>query len=126
MNRHLFSALGEVYNIRFASFKPLTSKSFRLKSKDNEQCFFAKKSNIYSQEKYRFLYEQGISNIVYPLKNKRGNFVTNIRKNHIFVSDYYRPFDIVGEIKAVNMIEELSGLHSNTYFKRQLSVDFSR
>ncbi|MCK9536630.1 MAG: hypothetical protein M0R05_03480 [Bacilli bacterium] len=126
MNRNLFASLGELYNLRFSSFKPITSKAFRLKCKDDEYYIFAKKSNIYSQEKYRFLYEQGISNIAYPLKNNKGNFITNINKNYLYLSDYYRDFDIVGEIKAVNMVDELSNLHYNTYFKRQLSVDFSR
>jgi hypothetical protein len=40
--------------------------------------------------------------------------------------DYVRDFDVIGEIKAVSLADELSTLHFNTYFKRQLSVKFSR
>ena len=64
--------------------------------------------------------------MAYPLKNVKGHFVTNINKNFLFLSNFYPHFDIVGEIKAVNLADELSNLHYNTYFKRQLSVEFSR
>jgi|LSQX01.1.fsa_nt_gb hypothetical protein len=126
MNRSIFAALGDLYNLRFSSYKPLTAKTFRLRCRDGGDCYFVKRSNIYSQEKYRFLYEQGIGNVAYPLKNVKGHFVTNINKNFLFLSNFYPHFDIVGEIKAVNLADELSNLHYNTYFKRQLSVEFSR
>ena len=126
MNRDIFAKLGDLYNLRFSAYKPLSAKTFRLRCREGGDCYFVKRSNIYSQEKYRFLYDQGIANIAYPLKNVKGNFVTNINKNFLFLSAYYPHHEIVGEIKAVNLADELSSLHYNTYFKRQLSVDFSR
>jgi len=125
MNRQVFADLRDEYNLQFSSFKPITTKAFRVKCND-ENCYFVKKSNLYAQDKYQFLYNQGINNILYPIKNKRGNFVTNRNRENYYVMDYVKNFDIVGEIKAVNMSEELSKLHFNTYFKRQLSVEFSR
>jgi len=126
MIRNVFANLGNIYKLRFSSFMPISSRTYRLKCKDSDNCFFVKMSNIYSQEKYRFLYEQGINNIIYPLRNNKGSFVTKVNKDYYYISEFLPDYDFAGEIKAVGLIDELSLLHQNTYFKRQLSVDFSR
>lgn len=125
MIRQIFSQFRDIYDINFTSFKPITSKTFLLKC-NNNNCYFAKKSSLYSQEKYQFLYDQGIKNVLYPIKNRRGNFITTDSDNKYYVTNFINDFDIVGEIKAVNMADELANLHANTYFKKQLSKDNSR
>jgi len=125
MIRSVFRGFRDLYNLSFASYKPITSKTYRLKTKE-ELYFFSKRSELYAKEKYNFLYNQGIKNILYPLKNRLGEFVSDYRNEKYFVMDYVNCPDIIGEIRAVNLLDELTDLHNNTFFKRQLSVDFSR
>lgn len=121
----VFRGLRDLYDLSFASYKPLTSKTFRLKTKDG-LLYFSKRSELYAKEKYNFLYHQGIKNIFYPLRNRFGEFVSEVRKNKYFVSEYVNAPEILGELKATALLEELTDLHNNTFFKRQLSADFSR
>lgn len=125
MNKELFARLRDIYSIKFTSYRPITSKSCKLACSNGEN-YFVKKSNFFVQQKYQFLYDQGIKNIMYPLKNKYGNFLTANNKDNYFVSNFLNDFTIIGEIKAINMAEELANIHANTYFKKQLSVEFSR
>lgn len=125
MIRQVISSLRDVYNIDFVSYKPITSKTYKLTGQ-NEAFYFAKRSNLYTQEKYLFLFNQGIENVLYPLRNRRGFFVTNFQNDNYYVTDYINGFDLINEVKAVNMSHQLSDLHYKTYFRRQLSVSFSR
>ena len=126
MNRELFASLRDIYNIKFNAYKPITSNAYKLIG-DNGDNYFIKKSNLIVQQKYQFLYDQGLQNILYPIKNNHGRFLTaNKNNNSFYLSNFINDFTIVDEIKAVNMIDELSNIHFNTYYKKQLSVDFSR
>lgn len=125
MNRQLFASLRDIYDIKFNAYKPITSNSYKLVC-DNGSNYFIKKSNLYVQQKYQFLYDQGLQNILYPIKNNKGRFITANNDYSFFISNFINDFAIVDEIKAVNMVDELSNIHFNTYYKKQLSVDFSR
>lgn len=125
MNRQLFASLRDIYDIKFNAYKPITSNSYKLVC-DNGSNYFIKKSNLYVQQKYQFLYDQGLQNILYPLKNNQGRFITANNDYSFFISNFINDFAIVDEVKAVNMVDELSNIHFNTYYKKQLSVDFSR
>jgi hypothetical protein len=125
MIRNVFRGLRDLYQLTFVSYKPLTSKTYRLKTGDGIY-FFSKRSELFAKEKYNFLYNQGIKNILYPIKNRMGEFISDHNKEKYFVMDFVNDHDIIGEIKAVNLLDELTDLHSNTFFKRQLSVEFSR
>ncbi|HEY8395169.1 MAG TPA: hypothetical protein VIK96_00160 [Bacilli bacterium] len=125
MIRSVFRGLRDLYDLSFSSYKPITSKTYRLKTTDGRY-FFSKKSELFAKEKYNFLYHQGIKNILYPLRNQLGEFISDYQKEKYFISDYVNSPDIIREIRAVNLLEELTDLHNNTFFKRQLSADFSR
>lgn len=113
------------YDLNIASYLPISSKSFRLKCKEGSH-YFLKKTNLFAQDKYNFLFSQGIDNVLYPLKNRNGEFVSNGHNNPFYVMQYLNNDSIIDEIKAVNLSDELIDLHYKTYFKRQLSVSFSR
>lgn len=121
----VFQGLRDLYQLSFISYKPITSKTYRLKTGEGAY-FFSKKSELYAKEKYNFLYNQGIKNILYPLRNNFGEFISDYDNQKYLLMDYINDFNMIKEIKAVNLLDELTDLHSNTIFKRQLSVDFSR
>mgnify|MGYP000409526969 CR=1 FL=1 len=125
MNREIFSRLSNVYNIRFKAYKPVTANTYKVIC-ENGNNYFIKKSNPLVQQKYQFLYDQGIKNILYPIKNNYGRFLTANNYNSYYVTNYIKDNTVVNEVKAVNLLDELANVHFNTYFKKQLSVDFSR
>jgi len=122
---NVFRGLRDLYHLSLVSYKPLTSKTYRLKTGEGVY-YFSKRSELYAKEKYNFLYNLGIKNILYPLRNIHGDFISDYDNNKYLVMDYVKDFDIIREIKAVNLLDELSELHDHTYFKRQLSVSISR
>ncbi|MFY9422649.1 MAG: hypothetical protein WAP91_06565 [Bacilli bacterium] len=121
----VFRGLRDLYDLSFASYKPLTSKTYRLKTKEGLY-YFTKKSELFAKEKYNFLYHQGIKNIFYPLRNRLGEFVSDYGKQKYFVSEYVGASTVLKELQARALLEELTDLHERTFFKRQLSADFSR
>lgn len=125
MNREIFTRLENAYNLRFKAYKPITSNAFKVVCESGNN-YFVKKSNLMVQEKYQFLYDQGIENILYPLKNNNGRFLTANNYNSYLITNFINDHTIVSEVKAVNLLEELSKVHFKTYYKKQLSVDFSR
>lgn len=121
----LIRKTNDSYNISFNKYSPLTSKSYILNC-DNNKCYFTKKTELFVDEKYKFLYNQGIDNILYPVINKRGNFVTEVDNKLFYVTDFYQSNAVMNETKAFHMSNQLRSVHNNTYFKRQLSVKDSR
>src|SRR5690554_2489956 len=125
MNRQLFASLRDIYDIKINAYKPITSNAYKLVC-DNGSNYFIKKSNLYVQQKYQFLYDQGLQNILYPIKNKKGRFLTANNDYSFYISNFINDFAVIDEVKAVNMADELANIHFNTYYKKQLSVDSSR
>ncbi|MDD3999843.1 MAG: hypothetical protein PHX62_02980 [Bacilli bacterium] len=125
MIRRVFRGFRDIYDISFVSFKPLTTKAYRLKTGDGIY-YFSKHSELFAKEKYNFLYNQGIKNVIYPIKNQMGEFVSDYNNEKYFIMDYLNEHNIIKEIKVVNLLDELTSLHNQTLFKRQLSVQFSR
>jgi len=125
MNRELFARLRNVYNIKFKAYKPITTNAYKLVC-DSGNKYFIKRTNLMTQQKYQFLYDQGIKNILYPIRNTYGKFLTANNYNSFYVSNFINDYTVVNEVKAVNLLDELANVHFNTYFKKQLSVEMSR
>lgn len=113
-----------LYDVHLKSFAPISCNSYKCKSDDGKE-YFLKTTELYTSEKFNFLYNQGIENVLYPLKNRIGEFISRSRKN-FYVTPFIPDFYMLNEIKAVNLAGELNSLHTNTYFKRQLSPFNSR
>lgn len=114
----------DLYKIDANKYIPISSKSAKIEC-CNGKCYFVKKTNVNTDEKYRLLYNQGVHNVLYP-KIINGRYV-NVKDNQTFIlSDYYDSDVISNEYKTVNIIKELQVLHEQTKVKRVLSPNNSR
>lgn len=118
-------SLVKYYEIDIKDLIPLSSKSFKLIDNDGNK-YFLKKTYYNVLEKYLFLENQGINNVLYPFKNRNNEYVTRKTDNAIYVSNFYEDSTIIKEVKIQNLFNELNKIHENTLFKRQLNPDFSR
>ncbi len=114
-----------MYDIDLESYVPISDKVYKCKC-SNGQEYYIKKTELYAKEKYHFLYHQGVENVLYPLQNKRNEFITEQDNEEYYVMPLVPDVYMLNEIKAEKMINELSSLHSKTAFKRNLSVSKSR
>lgn len=124
MIREIINDSCKLYGIRLKSFAPISSRTFKCKCQ-NDKSYFLKETDLYTQEKYKFLYNQGIENVLYPIKNLRGDFITRGKRN-FYLTKFIPDFYMLNEVKSVNLANELTTLHKNTAFKRQLSAFSSR
>lgn len=124
MIRQVIEDSCDLYNIHFKSYAPISKKSYKGRCEDGNE-YFIKTTELYMQEKFKFLYNQGIENILFPLKNRHGDFITR-SENNFYITEYIPDFYMIDDLKAENMIYELNELHKNTFFKRQLSPLTSR
>ena len=125
MKREIENKTRIFYGINLNNFKKITSKTYKIECQNNH-CYIIKKTDLYSSEKYNFLYNQGIENVIYPLQNKYGKFVTKSDGEMFYLLNYYPETIVLPEIKANQMNTQLGNLHFNTYYKKQLSPKSSR
>ncbi len=124
MIRKVIKESQDFYDLNIESYKPISSKAYKGKCENGNE-YFIKTTELYTQEKFKFLYNQGINNILYPIKNRMGDFITRSDDN-FYVTPFINDFYMVDEIKAVNLSNELNHLHTHTFFKRQLTPLSSR
>ncbi len=126
LNRaELNQELVKYYEISISDIISLTPKTFRLFDQ-NGKSYFMKKTSLNTLEKYQFLHNQGISNILYPLQNHDNQFVTRTKNTNFYINEFYEQYTIVPEVKIQNMFIELERIHQNTSYKRQLNPQTSR
>lgn len=118
------------YSIDFLSYAPISSKTYKVISKDNQK-FIVKKVKDKVKNKYQFLKNEGIDNIIYPIFNNNNQFLTRLSNNIYcddcyYVSPFYEDNNVLNEKKAKDLLNELKILHSKTSFYRKLSVIKSR
>ncbi len=118
------------YNLELSSFCPLTSKSYKVITKNNDKLLI-KKSKEKVKSKYMYLKNEGIDNIIYPVFNNKNSITTRLSKD-IYCDDCYYivPFiddnNVLNEKKAKSLLEELQKLHIKTSFNRKLSINKSK
>lgn len=115
------------YNINPSSYIKINKGVYKCKCNENE--YFLKQCNIHSLNKYNFLNEMGVSNILYPIRNKRNQFVTQLDddfENAYYISPFIKNHYVIDEVKAVDLIRELKKLHKQTSFKKTLDQTKSR
>ena len=98
----------------------LTSKTFKI-SNINGNSFFVKKTIPNALEKYHFLSNQGVNNILYPITNSNNKYVTRNDFHCFYINNYFDSFNVKDEIKTINMYNELNNLHKMTVIKKQLN-----
>ncbi|HHU55438.1 MAG TPA: hypothetical protein GXZ48_01940 [Acholeplasmataceae bacterium] len=125
MIRKIINESRNVYGIRLKSFSSISKKTFKCKC-ENDNEYFLKTTDLFTQDKFKFLYNQGIENVLYPIKNNLGDFITRSKNNNFYIMHYIPDFYMVNEVKGANLAHELTELHNRTAFKRQLSAYASR
>lgn len=123
--RKLTSSLVEYYEIPLEYIMKLGSKSFKYKDETSKE-YFLKVSPFNTSEKYKFLESLGVDNIIYPYLNKENEYLTKQKGNSYYLMDFYKQNNIISEVKAQNMLNELNRLHNTTVIKRQLSSRLAR
>lgn len=124
MIRQVIDKSRDLYDLEINTIVPITDKSYKGKVNTGKE-YFIKKTENYMQEKFKFLYDQGIDNILFPIKNRRGEFITSGEENY-YITDFINDFYMLNEIKAVNLVSQLDKLHKHTFFKRQLTPSNTR
>lgn len=128
--RNLYFDIRENYNIDLLSYCPLTSKSVKIITKDNNK-LIVKKSKDKVKSKYMFLKNEGLDNIIYPYFNKKKNLLTRLSNDEFcdecyYVLPFYDDNNVLNETKVKSLLEELKTLHIKTSFKRNLSLKKSK
>lgn len=128
--RNLYFDIIENYNINLKSYAPITSKSFKIITKDNNKLII-KKSKEKVKSKYLFLKNVGLDNIIYPYFNKKNNFLTRLNNNYpcddcYYVLPFYDDNNVLNETKVKSLLGELKVLHKKTSFNRKLSLRKSK
>lgn len=123
--RTINNSIVECYEIPLEYICKISNKSFKYKDNTNKE-YFLKVSPFNSADKFHFLESQGIDNVIYPTLNKENNYITKSKVDSFYVTNFYNSKDIIPELKAQNMLNELEKLHNNSLIKRQLSARLAR
>lgn len=121
----IINDLYEKYQIKINEHQPITNKTSKIICTDNN-CFFIKQVSKELENKYQFLNNQGVSNILYPTLNIHKDYISNFDQTNYYVSDYVDNKRIIDDQIAYNLFNSLSYLHNSTSIKRQLSVTKAR
>lgn len=117
--------LVKYYEISINDLNPISDKTVKLyDSKGN--AYFLKETKINALEKYRFLESQGVHNVIYPIKNRKNDYVTRTMSQAFYLNNYYDDYTIVKEAKAQQLFNELNNIHDKTSYSRQLNPSTSR
>ena len=115
------------YNINLSSYTKINNGTYKCKCGEKE--YFLKKCNIYALNKYNFLNEIGVTNVLYPIKNSRNQFISSLNQDFeeaYYISPFIKNHYVIDEVKAVDLIKELKKLHKQTCFKKTLDISKSR
>lgn len=113
------------YNIDVQNLIAISKNAYYVKTKDSNM-YFLKNTLFNTGDKYSFLREQGVLNIVYPHKNRYNEYVSKVNTKYYLVADYIEYSKSIIDIKVINMYKELRSLHASTTFKRQLDPASAR
>lgn len=117
--------LSQDYNIKITNYNILGKRSYKIID-DTNNLFFLKETEFNTLEKYHFLYNQGVNNILFPLLNKNNNFVSSLDNHNFYINRYINDYKVLEDYRVKNMFNELRNLHDMTSFKKQLDPKKSR
>lgn len=120
MIRNFIDSSARYYDFVLEDFQQLSPSTYLAYCKSGNK-YFIKRTNLYQEEKYLFLYNQGLDNILFPIRNKENRFVTRKKNDCFYIANFINDFYMLDEVRLVSINQELQKLHFQTYFKRQLS-----
>ena len=113
------------YNIKALSLLENTSKTKLIEcSTGSNYILKSTKDNVI--DKFNYLGDLGLTNIIYPELNINNNYVTDYKDTKYYIAPFYQTQSIVNEKKTIDLFGELSILHDYTKFPRQLTPRNSR
>lgn len=121
INKHIH----DKYGIEVNDVVKITDKSYKIVC-DKQNCYFIKKVPQNVENKYFFLANQGVNNVLYPMINKERKYLTEYDNKSFYVNDYIDNYVIKEDTLAYNMFYTLDRLHMATPLKKQLSVSNTR
>ena len=124
MDLRSVNSVSKIFGINVQSYVPLTEKTAKIKC-ENNNCFFLKETELYTNEKYNLLYNQRNESFLYP-KRINDKFVVSLNNKLYILSDYHQSINITDEYKSIHMMNQLSDLHRSTQYKKVLSKESSR
>lgn len=125
MNRNNYQEqVVSFYNIDIKELIAISKHAYYGKSE--KRPYFIKNTIFNTGDKYSYLNELGVSNILYPEKNRNNEYVTKIENDYYFVAEYIEYSKTISDIKVINMYKELRTIHQMTSFKRQLDPATAR
>lgn len=119
------SELVKYYEISINDILKITNKTYRFYDK-NGNSYFLKITTPNSLEKYQFLNNQGINNVLFPLKNFEQQFVTRNKNEAFYINKYLEDYTIIPEVRAQKLFDGLDSIHQQSSYKRQLNPQLSR
>ena len=113
------------YEININDYEPITLKAYKIVS-DNGKEYFLKETNAVALQKYQYLYNQGVNNVIYPILNRNESFVTRANDSNYYISEYVKQIKIRNDTRVSNLYNELSILHQQTQIRKSLDPSKSR
>lgn len=111
--------LVKYYEINLKDISQITLKSYKLVSENNNN-FFLKETSKNILNKYHYLENIGISNILYPILNKDNKYVSNNNNQFFYITDFINEVKIREDVKSNSLFYELENLHNKTIIKKTL------
>lgn len=123
--RQYDNELVKYYEIEIVDYEPITTKSYKLITNNGKEYFFKETTDV-ALEKYQYLANQGINNILYPVENIEKRLITKTNQMSFYINDYIHQVSVREDVKAANMFKELNHLHNQTIIKKTLDPAKSR
>lgn len=111
--------LVKYYEINLKDISQITLKSYKLVSENNNN-FFLKETSKNILNKYHYLENIGISNILYPILNKDNKYVSSNNNQFFYITDFINEVKIREDVKSNSLFYELENLHNRTIIKKTL------
>ncbi len=114
----------EKYNIDVLDIQKYTHRTIILNGSNG--AYLLKFTNSDVEQKYEFLSNIGISNILYPLLNNEKSYLSKGDNTYFLTNFVNNSNTLIPEVKAQTLFNDLNYIHQKTSFKRQLSPMTSR
>lgn len=114
----------EKYNIDVLDIQKYTHRTIILNGSNG--VYLLKFTNPDVEQKYEFLSNIGISNILYPLLNNEKSYLSKGDNTYFLTNFVNNSNTLIPEVKAQTLFNDLNYIHQKTSFKRQLSPMTSR
>ena len=111
--------LVKYYELNLKDIEPITLKTYKLFC-DNNDKYFLKETSKNLINKYNYLENMNVSNVLYPILNKENEYVSNNNNSFFYVTDYINSIDVRSDVKVHSLFFELNKLHKNTSIRKNL------